>query len=148
MGLVHRNLKVVDMNNRGLNRRSFFRSCGAAFFSVSATSRGSSAWAQQVSTSTARRGSKMDFFPGFKPLRIQTSGALINGVIGGSGPPVLLLHGWPQTHIEWHKVAPMLAKRFSIVATDLRGYGDSSKPPDGTNHEGIPSALLPAIRWS
>jgi haloacetate dehalogenase len=78
----------------------------------------------------------MDFFPGFKPLRIQTSGTLINGVIGGSGPPVLLLHGWPQTHIEWHKVAPMLAKRFSIVATDLRGYGDSSKPPDGTNHEG------------
>ena len=78
----------------------------------------------------------MDFFPGFKLLRIQTSGTLINGVIGGSGPPVLLLHGWPQTHIEWHKVAPMLAKRFSIVATESRGYGASSKPPDGTNHEG------------
>jgi haloacetate dehalogenase len=76
------------------------------------------------------------FFPGFTGLRIPTSGAEINGVMGGSGPPVLLLQGWPQTHIEWRHVAPVLAKRFTVVATDLRGYGDSSKPADGENHAG------------
>ncbi len=74
------------------------------------------------------------FFPSFTAFRIATSGASINGVIGGSGPPVLLLQGWPQTHIEWRLVAPQLAQRFTVVATDLRGYGDSGKPPDGDNH--------------
>jgi haloacetate dehalogenase len=76
------------------------------------------------------------FFPGFRTFRLPTSGAEINGVMGGSGPPVLLLQGWPQTHIEWRHVAPVLAKRFTVVATDLRGYGDSSKPADGENHAG------------
>ena len=74
------------------------------------------------------------FFPGFKPFTVQTSGASINGVIGGSGPPVLLLHGAPQTHLSWRIVAPRLAANYTVVATDLRGYGDSSKPPDGENH--------------
>ena len=74
------------------------------------------------------------FFPNFKPFTFQTSGATINGVIGGSGPPVLLLHGAPQTHISWRLVAPKLAANYTVVATDLRGYGDSSKPPDGENH--------------
>jgi haloacetate dehalogenase len=78
----------------------------------------------------------MDFFPGFKRIRIATSGAEINGVVGGSGQPLLLLQGWPQTHIEWRHVAPELAKQFTVVATDLRGYGDSSKPSDGGNHSG------------
>ena len=78
----------------------------------------------------------MDFFPGFERVRIATSGAEINGVVGGSGPPLLLLQGWPQTHLEWRHVAPELAKRFTVVATDLRGYGDSSKPPEGENHAG------------
>jgi haloacetate dehalogenase len=78
----------------------------------------------------------MDSFPGFKRIRVAASGAEINGVVGGSGPPVLLLHGWPQTHLEWRHVAPVLAQRFTVVATDLRGYGDSSKPPEGENHAG------------
>lgn len=73
-------------------------------------------------------------FPGFEPVSVQTSGATIHGVRGGSGPPLLLLHGWPQSHAEWHRVAPELAKRFSVVAIDLRGYGGSSKPEDGPNH--------------
>ena len=77
-----------------------------------------------------------DFFPGFKQISIKTSGATINGVMGGSGPPLLLLHGYPQSHLEWHKIAPMLTKNYTVVATDLRGYGDSSIPEDGINHFG------------
>jgi haloacetate dehalogenase len=72
-----------------------------------------------------------DFFPGFDERRVETSGASINLVVGGKGPPLLLLHGYPQTHVMWRKVAPRLARDFTIVAPDLRGYGDSSKPPPG-----------------
>lgn len=63
-----------------------------------------------------------------KRERISTSGAEINVLHGGSGKPLLLLHGYPQTHLMWHKVAPDLAKSFYLVIPDLRGYGDSSKP--------------------
>lgn len=59
----------------------------------------------------------------------------IHARVGGSGPPVLLLHGYPQTHVCWHKVAPKLAERFTVVAPDLRGYGASSKPKSAANHE-------------
>lgn len=76
-----------------------------------------------------------DFFPGFEQRRIKTSGAEINLVTGGSGPPLLLLHGYPQTHLMWRKVAPRLADKFTIVIPDLRGYGDSSKPPAGQDNE-------------
>jgi haloacetate dehalogenase len=75
-------------------------------------------------------------FEGFSRRQIQTSGALINTVIGGSGPPLLLLHGYPQTHAMWHKLAPALAGRFTVIAPDLRGYGDSSKPAGGPDHAG------------
>src|SRR2546425_11635176 len=73
-------------------------------------------------------------FESFERVNIETTDAAINVVKGGSGTPVLMLHGYPQTHVMWHKVAPGLAERFTIVAADLRGYGDSSKPPDGANH--------------
>ena len=55
---------------------------------------------------------------------------------GGNGPPLLLMHGNPFTHLSWHKFAPRLAKEFTVVATDLRGYGDSEKPPGGDDHSG------------
>jgi haloacetate dehalogenase len=74
-----------------------------------------------------------DFFPGFERRRIATSGAEINLVTGGNGPPLLLLHGYPQTHLLWRKIAPRLAEEFTLVIPDLRGYGDSSKPPAGPN---------------
>ena len=73
-------------------------------------------------------------FEGFERERVTTSQAEINVVRGGGGPPVLLLHGYPQTHAMWHAVAPRLAERFTVVAADLRGYGDSSKPPGGEDH--------------
>ncbi|MFD0743743.1 alpha/beta fold hydrolase [Phytohabitans flavus] len=71
---------------------------------------------------------------GFENFAIPTSGAAIHGVRGGSGPPVLLLHGIPETHLMWHKVAPALAANYTIVATDLRGYGASAKPPSDPDH--------------
>lgn len=75
-------------------------------------------------------------FEGFERRRVTVSEAEIDLVIGGSGPPLLLLHGYPQTRACWHKVAPGLAERFTVVAPDLRGYGASSKPPAGTDHAG------------
>jgi len=72
-----------------------------------------------------------DWFPGFEQRRIATSGAEINCVVGGSGPPLLLLHGYPQSHTMWRTLAPRLAADFTVVVPDLRGYGDSAKPPAG-----------------
>jgi haloacetate dehalogenase len=73
-------------------------------------------------------------FDGFERVRVDTGGATINAVHGGTGPPVLLLHGFPQTSAMWHQVAPALARRHTVVAADLRGYGDSSRPPAGDDH--------------
>ena len=75
-------------------------------------------------------------FEGFERFRVETEGVSIEGVRGGEGPPVLLLHGYPQTYAMWHLVAPLLAESFTVVATDLRGYGDSSKPEGGEDHAG------------
>src|SRR5437016_13939302 len=77
-----------------------------------------------------------EFFKGFKSEPIKTSGATIKTVYGGNSTasPVLLLHGIPETHVLWRKVAPVLAQDFFVGMTDLRGYGDSSKPPGGGDH--------------
>jgi haloacetate dehalogenase len=77
---------------------------------------------------------KSFFPPTFRNERIETSGAEINAVIGGSGPPVLLLHGAPQSLITYRLIAADLAKDHTLVLCDLRGYGDSSKPPDASDH--------------
>ncbi|MGC4759617.1 alpha/beta fold hydrolase [Micromonospora trifolii] len=74
-------------------------------------------------------------FDGFEEFDIETPGATIHGRRGGSGPPVLLLHGIPETHLMWHQVAPRLAENYTVVATDLRGWGDSGKPPSSPDHE-------------
>src|ERR1700722_18436765 len=73
-------------------------------------------------------------FDGFAHKRLKTSGAEIALVQGGAGSPMLLLHGYPQNHVIWLKVAPRLAQDFTLVIPDLRGYGDSSKPPTDADH--------------
>jgi haloacetate dehalogenase len=112
-----------------VDRRDVLKTSVAALSTLA----GATAASAQASLS---RASTLRFFPGFEAIRIDTSEATINGVKGGSGPPLLLLHGFPQTHVEWRSIAPKLSRHFTVVATDLRGYGDSSKPADGRNHEG------------
>jgi len=65
---------------------------------------------------------------GFETHQRLVDGIEINYAIGGSGPPVLLLHGYPQTHLMWHRLAPELSRDFTVICPDLRGYGDSAKP--------------------
>lgn len=84
----------------------------------------------------------LKFFSGFKPLAIQVNGVTINGAVTGEGPPVLLLHGAPQSMLSWRLVAPELARDHTVVVTDLRGYGDSSKPPDGDNHANYSKRMM------
>lgn len=74
-------------------------------------------------------------FDGFNLSWIDTGEAVIRVRHGGHGPGLLLLHGHPQTHVMWHKIAPRLAQHFTVVAADLRGYGESSKPPTTSDHE-------------
>jgi haloacetate dehalogenase len=73
-------------------------------------------------------------FEGFESRDVQTPRGTVHARIAGSGPPLLLLHGYPQTHLMWHAVAPRLAKRFSVVVADLPGYGDSFRPPVTEDH--------------
>ncbi len=75
-----------------------------------------------------------EILPGFRWYDVDADGVTIRTAVGGSGPPLLLLHGHPQTHLTWHKVAPALSSRFTVIATDLRGYGDSAKPAGGDGH--------------
>jgi len=73
-------------------------------------------------------------FDGFTHKQIKTRETTINLVQGGDGDPVLLLHGYPGTHVCWHRLAPILAERFTVVCADLRGFGDSAKPPGDPEH--------------
>ncbi len=119
------------MSATGTSRRNFFEKTAWA---ASAALAGARAVAQ-TETQSGDKAPFMNFFPsGFRNERIKTSGAEINAVIGGSGPPVLLFHGAPQSVITWRLIAPDLAKDFTIVMCDLRGYGDSSKPEDQPKH--------------
>jgi haloacetate dehalogenase len=73
-------------------------------------------------------------FEGFTPTTIDTGETTIHLRHGGNGPPLLLLHGFPQTHLMWHEIAPRLAEEFTVVAADLRGFGASGKPPSTPDH--------------
>jgi haloacetate dehalogenase len=111
-----------------MKRRELFKQAAVAAATLAA-SRLPSLEAQTAASGTS------PFFPApFKTFKVQTSGATINGVIGGQGPPLLLLHGAPLSHIAWRLIAPDLAKTYTVVAPDLRGYGDSSKVADKPDH--------------
>jgi haloacetate dehalogenase len=84
-------------------------------------------------TPAGREGAHL-VFDGFTAFDITTTATTIHGRQGGAGPPVLLLHGMPETHLMWHRVAPRLAERFTVVATDLRGFGGSGTPPSTPDH--------------
>jgi haloacetate dehalogenase len=84
----------------------------------------------------------MTIFTNFQEKIINTSQGRINLVQGGTGFPILLLHGYPQTHVMWHKIAPALAEEFTVIATDLRGYGDSCKPPGKSDHSNYSKRVM------
>ena len=115
------------------NRRSF-ASMLAVTLAASQFSpvRGAAAQSKMPGPSSVKAG---EFLPGFSTELIKTSGSTIHVLRKGVGRPLLLLHGYPETHLTWHKVAPQLAEQFSVIVPDLRGYGKSGKPQDGKRHE-------------
>jgi haloacetate dehalogenase len=124
-----------------MNRRELLEHMGTAFVATSLAQ-------AQAAAQITEPGGPSRFLPGFTVSRVQTSGAIVEGAkggiqtvgtsinvaVGGDGPPLLLLHGAPMTHIAWRLMAPQLAKSYTVIAPDLRGYGDSGKPPDSDEH--------------
>jgi haloacetate dehalogenase len=89
---------------------------------------------QRSQTGATGRDLAGHYFPGFESRRVKTSGAIINVLVGGNGPPVLLLHGYPENLLAWRKIAPELSRTHTVVVPDMRGYGDSEKPDGGDAH--------------
>lgn len=85
-----------------------------------------------------------ELFPGFEKRVIETRDCPIAARVGGGGPPLLLLHGYPETHVMWHRIAPALAESFTVVAADLRGYGDSGTPPSDPEHRAYSKRAMAA----
>ena len=111
------------------DRRELLKKAAA----LAAVTAGAAATSREAAAQT--EADTLHFFPaGFKHEKVQTSGATINVVRGGDGPPLLLIHGAPQSHVSWHIVAPQFAKDHTVIMPDLRGYGDSSKSPDTPDH--------------
>src|SRR5262245_61064918 len=127
--------------HEGLSRRHLLQAAaaGAATASIapSALAQATAVIAEATAADYARdptRWGSADIaalFPGFKHVDMRTKGAIIRVRHGGSGPPLLLLHGYPNNHVLWHAVAAKLAQRYHVVCPDLRGYGDSSLPEPG-----------------
>jgi haloacetate dehalogenase len=118
-----------DGSDTGLTRRRIMSLAALTTSAIGSAVLPQSAFAEENDAVNSSQIAKL--LPGFRQMRVKTSGAEINTLVKGEGPPLLLLHGHPQTVVCWHKVAPKLAERFTVVLTDLRGYGDSSKPDGG-----------------
>ena len=84
---------------------------------------------------------------GFEYQRVEVEGVTVNCATAGSGPPVLLLHGYPQNHLMWRDVAPVLAEDHTVVLADLRGYGDSGKPEPDAAGDAYSKRSMPATSW-
>ena len=134
---------MSEDNTDGMNRRGAFQAmaAGAALSGVATTQVfAQNAPAVATTADYARDPNRWGsaevaaLFPGFQHLDMKTSGAVIRLRHGGSGPPLLLLHGNPESHITWYKIAARLAQRYHVILPDLRGYGDSSLPEPGPNH--------------
>lgn len=133
-----------------MNRRELFQQIASVAAAAALAKRAplAAAGAGRESSQTPDVPTPSRFMPGFTMTRVQTSGLVVNGskgniqtagttitvAKGGDGPPLLLLHGAPMTHITWRLVAPQLAKSYTVIAPDLRGYGDSGKPADIDEH--------------
>src|SRR5712664_4236181 len=138
--------------DKGLSRRGLVQAlaAGAAAASVATPSlaQQTPVLAEATSADYARDPTRWGsaevaaLFPGFKHLDIRTKGAVIRLRHGGSGPPLLLLHGNSQNHATWFGVAARLAERYHVVLADLRGYGDSSLPDPGPNHINYSAGVL------
>src|ERR1700756_3155559 len=130
--------------NEGVNRRGFVGALAAGAAAANVVAPAAAQPSALVAEATpedyvrdpTRWGSAevAALFPGFRHLDMRTKGAVIRLRHGGSGPPLLLLHGNSQTHATWYGVAARLAERYHVVLADLRGYGDSSLPEPGPNH--------------
>jgi len=127
----------------GMNRRSVFQAVAAG--AAASGLMGAPALAQQQTAIVATADYARDpnrwgtpevaaLFPGFQHIEMKTSGAIIRLRHGGSGPPLLLMHGNPLSHVSWHRIAARLSQNYHVVLPDLRGYGDSSLPEPGPNH--------------
>ena len=114
------------------NRRDILRAGLALSGALLASNR--SARASETAASAGDNPLDAKLLPGFKVHQVKTTGATLHTAVGGNGPPLLLIHGAPLTHLSWFRVAPELAKKYTVVMPDLRGYGDSSKPEDGDKH--------------
>ena len=124
---------MLDSHESPTNRRDLLR-VGLALSAGAVLPSSRRAYAVDAGVPADASALDARLLPGFKVQKVKTSGATLHTVIGGSGPPLLLIHGAPLTHLSWYRVAPELAKKYTVVAADLRGYGDSSKPQDGDQH--------------
>src|SRR5262245_8445637 len=125
---------MSEQTNLEINRRTMLQH-SAAWVAGAVAGVGTAQAQAQAPVAAQKAGEDAYLFPpGFKVSKVQTSGATIHVVSGGQGPGLLLLHGAPLTHVSWRLVVPELMKSYTVIAPDLRGYGDSSKPADGQNH--------------
>ena len=125
--------------NRIASRRGLLQGAGALGLSLrfgnAGAARGEVPKRLARSETSASEETTSALFPGFTAEAVETGGTTIHVLRKGTGHPLLLLHGYPETHLTWHKIAPQLAEQFSVVIPDLRGYGQSGKPEGGERHE-------------